>query len=160
MARVAVGLPIAGAMVLESGGYLAPLFLKGGSALQNLGNWASSLFGSGKGNAGSQCAGKTIDPAIVRFSQDSINKNFGSGGSVDELATALQNGTTAVSEIPAIRLVERNGQLFTLDNRRLEAFRRAGVDVPYRMATPEEIMNEMWKFTSRNGGTSIRVRGE
>ncbi len=46
----------------------------------------------------------------------------------------------------------------TLDNRRLEAFRRAGVAVPYRMATVEEVEAETWKFTTHNEGTFIRVR--
>jgi len=55
--------------------------------------------------------------------------------------------------------MERNGSVFTLDNRRLAAFQEAGVDIPYRMATPEEIASEMWKFSTRNDGTSIRIRG-
>lgn len=50
--------------------------------------------------------------------------------------------------------------MFTLDNRRLEAFRRAGLDIPFRMATPEEEAAEGWKFTTRNNGTWVRVRGE
>jgi hypothetical protein len=41
----------------------------------------------------------------------------------------------------------------------LAAFREAGVPVPYRMATPEEIEREQAKFTTRNGGTSVRIRG-
>ncbi len=50
--------------------------------------------------------------------------------------------------------------MFTLDNRRLEAFRRAGVSIPWRMATEEEIAAEDWKFTTTNRGVSVRVRGE
>ena len=49
--------------------------------------------------------------------------------------------------------------LFTLDNRRLEAFRRAGIKIPFRMATPKEISAEGWKFTSSNVGSNIRIRG-
>ena len=102
----------------------------------------------------------TINPNQVRFSQSSIRSTFKNGDSVDDLAAGLKNGTLDPSDIPAIRLTEKDGELFTLDNRRLEAFRRAGVDVPYQMATPEEAANEAWKFTTENGGTSIRVRGE
>ena len=105
-------------------------------------------------------AAKTIDPATVRFSQSSISRNFSAGGSVDDLATSLRSRATKPGDVPSIRLVERDGQLFTLDNRRLEAFRRAEVPIPYRMATPEEAAAEAWKFTTRNSGTSIRVRGE
>lgn len=87
-------------------------------------------------------------------------ETFCNGGSIDDLAAALRNGTVKADQIPAIRLVQKDGQLFSLDNRRLEAFKRAGENVPYRMATPEEATSEAWKFTTKNGGTSIRVRGE
>lgn len=99
-----------------------------------------------------------IKPNLVRFSQSSIKSLFSDGRTIDELAEGLKDGTVEAADIPPIRLMEREGELFTLDNRRLEAFRRAGVDVPYRMATPDEIADEAWKFTTRNGGTSIRVR--
>jgi hypothetical protein len=46
-----------------------------------------------------------------------------------------------------------------LDNRRLAAFQQAGVKVPYRLATPEEATNEEWKFTTKNDGISIVIRG-
>ena len=107
-----------------------------------------------------RCVAKTIDPATVRFSQSSIRNKFGSGGSINELVTGLKNGTIKPGDIPAIRLVEKDGHLFTLDNRRLEAFRQADMPIPYRMATPEEISLEGWKFTTKNGGVSIRIKGE
>ena len=99
-----------------------------------------------------------IDPHTVNFSQSSIKGSFSNGGSVDELAQGLKNGSVDPSSIPPIRLLEKDGQLFTLDNRRLETFRRAGVDIPYKMATSQEIASQGWKFTTRNGGKSIRVR--
>ena len=108
-----------------------------------------------------QCLAKgTINPNAVKFSQNSIKGAFSSGGSISELSTALRSGIVKPSEIPPIRLVERNGYLYSLDNRRLEAFRRAGMDVPYRMATSKEAANEAWKFSTLNNGTSIRIRGE
>ena len=76
------------------------------------------------------------------------------------MADALKSGALKADQVPAIRLVDKDGVLFTLDNRRLEAFRRAEMNVPYRMATPEEAASEAWKFTTRNEGTSIRIRGE
>ena len=85
---------------------------------------------------------KTIDPTKVRFSQSSIKSTFANDGGLDELAQGLKNGTIDPASISPIRLLERDGQMFTLDNRRLEAFRRAGVKVSYRMATPEEIASE------------------
>jgi hypothetical protein len=100
-----------------------------------------------------------MDPNSVRFSQSSISPHFGDGGTIDELAEELRAGRIRSADIPSLRLVEKEGLFFTLDNRRLEAFRRAGVEIPWRMATPEEIEAEAWKFTTTNRGTSVRIRG-
>jgi hypothetical protein len=100
-----------------------------------------------------------VNPSTIRFSQNSISGTFRGGGGVKDLAAGLRNGTVNPSDIPAIRLVERDGNYFTLDNRRLAAFQEAGVDIPYRMATPSEIASQGWKFTTTNDGTSILIRG-
>jgi hypothetical protein len=101
---------------------------------------------------------ETIDPNTVRFTQSSIRATFRNGGTIDQLAEGLRLGSVDPATVPPIRLFEREGKLFTLDNRRLEAFRRANVTVPFRMATPEEVEAESWKFTTQNEGASIRVR--
>ena len=79
---------------------------------------------------------------------------------IGETLDQLLNGHCNVGSIPNISVVERNGKWFTSDNRRLWVFRKA-----------EEIgflksiyVNETYyirddKFTTENGGTSIRVRG-
>ena len=55
--------------------------------------------------------------------------------------------------------VERDGNLFTLDNRRLVAFQRTGVEVPYRMATSRETQREFTKkFSTTTEGIGIRIR--
>jgi hypothetical protein len=101
-----------------------------------------------------------MDPYDARFSQASIRRAFRDGRTIDDLAEDLRSGRLTPEDIPPIRLVERDGKLYTLDNRRLEAFRRAGVNIRYRMATEEEAVGEAWKFTTRNDGASVRVRGE
>ena len=60
--------------------------------------------------------------------------------------------------VQPIRVFVRDDTWFTLDNRRLEAFRQAGVAVPSTLATEDEIREESWKFTTRDEGLSIRVR--
>ncbi len=100
----------------------------------------------------------TIDPWSVRFSHDSICNTFRDGRTIDELAFAVRAGIVSAFDVEAIRLVERDSRLYTLDNRRLEAFRRADVAVAYRMATAEEAEDAALKFTSHNDGLSIRVR--
>ena len=101
-----------------------------------------------------------IDPFEVRFSQKSVNRRFRDGRTIEELADGLRTGRVRSEDVLPIRLVQRGSHLFTLDNRRLEAFRRAARDVAYRMATPAEIDAERWKFTTTNGGISVVVRGE
>ena len=100
-----------------------------------------------------------LNPQSIRFSQASIRAALQDGTSIDDLAAELRSGRIRPHDVPAIRVFERNGKLFTLDNRRLEAFRRAGVDVPVRMASPQEIADEAWKFTTHNDGVSVRIRG-
>jgi hypothetical protein len=56
--------------------------------------------------------------------------------------------------------VERDGGVYTLDNRRLYSFEQAEVNVPYQKldAIPKR---ELFKFTTENQGTSIIIhRGQ
>src|SRR6185437_89657 len=101
-----------------------------------------------------------MDPARIRFSQDSISGQFkGDEGNVNTLAANLKSGTVSADKIPAIMLVERQGKIITLDNRRLYAFKQAGVEVRCRWATPDEVKNNSFKFTAgRLGKASIEVR--
>jgi RHS repeat-associated protein len=115
----------------------------------------------GRASATSSAA-NTIDTAAVRFTQDNIRSTFKNGQSINDVAAALRNGSKAASEFPPIRLVEQGGQLFSLDNRRLATFSAAGRQVPFRMATAEEIGAE-WarKFTTteeQGWGQYISVR--
>jgi hypothetical protein len=102
----------------------------------------------------------TIDPNEVRFTQDSVGSHFKSGHSIDETAAALADGSLDPNVLDPIRLVNRNENLYTLDNRRLVAFQKAGIEVPYRMATRAEIRKE-WrkKFTTVTDGIGILIRG-
>lgn len=95
----------------------------------------------------------------IRFSQNSISSRFKNGSSVDDMITGLRSGTIDPNDVPAIRIFEKDGVLYTLDNRRLYAFQQAGIEnIPYQWATSKEIANEAWKFTTTNGGVSIEVR--
>ncbi|HZG42015.1 MAG TPA: RHS repeat-associated core domain-containing protein, partial [Longimicrobium sp.] len=122
----------------------------------------AGVFGplGGYGRAGRELAG-FVDPKTLRFTQDNIKESFQDGsGSVHALAEGLRSGAIDPASIPPIRLVEHNGAMYSLDNRRLAAFHLAGVNVPARMATPAEVAKE-WtkKFTTQNGGSSIEIRG-
>ncbi|WP_050515479.1 DUF6531 domain-containing protein [Streptomyces rimosus] len=99
----------------------------------------------------------TIDPALVRFSQSSVSNHFGNGHTVEQTAAGLRSGWINPEDVPPVRLTVRNGNLYTLDNRRLVAFQKAGVPIPFRMASREEAMAEEWKFTNKKDGLSIVV---
>jgi hypothetical protein len=102
----------------------------------------------------------TIAARSVRFTQDSISANFKNGTSVMQLGEDLANGTVSATDLPGIRLFEQDGDLYSLDNRRLLAGQMADVDLSYRMATQQELNKEVGrKFTTTNQGTGIRVRG-
>lgn len=102
------------------------------------------------------------DPAKIRYSQDSIRTTFRDGRTVKELTEGLKSGKIKPEDIPPIRLVKKDGKWYSLDNRRLKAFKDAGVRVRTRKATPEEIAEAIQKdkFSTRNDGASVRVRGK
>ncbi len=104
---------------------------------------------------------RLVDPKTIIFSQDSINGTFKDGRSVRDLAASLKNGSIKPEDVPAIRTVERNGQLVSIDNRRLSAFREAGIPIRTRPATAQEILQaqKQGKFSAgETGSDTIRIR--
>lgn len=58
-------------------------------------------------------------------------------------------------------MIERNGKIYTLDNRRLYCFKEAGLEsIPVIFASLEEELKEAFKFSTKNDGISIQVRGK
>ena len=57
-----------------------------------------------------------MDPANIRFTQDSIN------GRYEDMCEAMLNG----AQMPAVRVFRQNGQWHSLDNRRLAAHLQLG----------------------------------
>ena len=101
------------------------------------------------------------NPNDIRFGQDSINRNFSDGRSVQSTIDGLKSGRIRPGDLPAIRVTIRNGQRVTLDNRRLFAAREAGVSVRTRSATAAEVRGAeaQGKFSAGpSGGNTIRVR--
>ena len=91
-----------------------------------------------------------IDPFQIRFSQNSIKGTFKNGNSVLDV--------TQINEaIPAIRIVEKDGLIYTLDNRRLRLFQEASTPIKYEKikSIPKK---ELKKFTTENQGRSIEIR--
>ncbi|EGK14135.1 hypothetical protein HMPREF9374_0394 [Desmospora sp. 8437] len=123
--------------------------------------------GGGSGGVGKLVSRGFVDPGDVRFTQDSIKYQFGDkSGTVDDLIKGLKSGKINPRDIPPIRIFEMNGKIYSLDNRRLYAFKQAGLEVPYEIADPRVVRKQIgtpenmngWKFTTPNDGQSIRLR--
>ncbi|MDY0003944.1 MAG: RHS repeat-associated core domain-containing protein, partial [Polyangia bacterium] len=119
------------------------------------GSRATPVPGAARGAAGG------VDASAIRFTQDSIGRTFKGEGAATlrETIDGLRSGAISPEGFPAIRVFERDGLTFTLDNRRLFVFQQARVPIRTVPATAEEVAAEAWKFTTRNEGASIRVRG-
>ena len=127
-------------------------------ALQNL------KKGNGGGGQGAtagigESGSNTVNPKDVNFMQSSIKNQTGENTVLGN-AEALKSGTLKATDLPEIRIwQDADGKLWTLDHRRLAAFRIAELDsVPFRWATNEEVANQMWKITTETNGTSIKLK--
>ena len=101
---------------------------------------------------------KHIDSSVVHFTQDTISQTFKKWGRVEDLTKGLINWTIDPNSIDPIRIFEKDGEMFSLDNRRLKAFQDAWKDIPFVKASSDEVFNESWKFTTKNGWTSITFK--
>jgi hypothetical protein len=79
-------------------------------------------------------AGKAVNTALaraIRFAQQGISKIFRhgefTGKTVDEVAEGLANGVISPGQLP-IKVIERDGITYALNNRSLMSFRLAGVE--------------------------------
>lgn len=102
---------------------------------------------------------KTIDPKLVLFSQNTCSATFRDGRSVLELIADLKAGRIKAENVPALRVFLHNGAIWSLDNRRLYAFKEAGLPVRIVLATEAEIKKEAYKYSTTSGGRTIRLTG-
>ncbi|NHZ67128.1 RHS repeat-associated core domain-containing protein, partial [Massilia genomosp. 1] len=97
----------------------------------------------------------------IRFTQDTVSPNFSDGGTISEAVAALRSGRIKPDDFPAIRVVEKNGITYSLDNRRLATFSAAQVkSVPVQrlsLTNPEVMAEFLKKFKPIQGGKMIVV---
>jgi len=104
----------------------------------------------------------TVNPQDVRYTHDNIKGTFQDGKSVDQTISDLKSGAIQSSDIPQISVVNQNGNLYSLDNRRLYSFKEAGINKVN--AVLKDLKNsKVWKEylskkTTKNDGTSIKVK--
>lgn len=117
--------------------------------------------------AGIDCSA-TINPTQVRYSQDTISRNFSQGGTVQNLIDELTRGDKTAADVDPIILVEINptqvvrgggneisAGVYSLDNRRLYAFTTTDKAIRCTKKTDELTRGDKRKFTTDNNGTSI-----
>ena len=101
---------------------------------------------------------KYMNPADISYTQDSISSKFQCGKLVKRTMELLESKALDILIIPEIRVFLWNGQWHSEDNRRLWAFKTAGLtSVPVKVVQKESV--DPRKFTTENGGASIRMRG-
>ena len=80
-----------------------------------------------------------IDAQSVRTSQKGFNEKFSEpyipdvpeSQYIDYMVKDLKAGTLDPNKVKPIQIVEWKGHVYTLDHRRLTAYRRAGFEIPY-----------------------------
>ena len=98
---------------------------------------------------------------LIYFMQSSI-KNKTGNYTVLGNAEALKNKTLLVSDLPLINVWKDSSvKIWTLDHRRLAAFKEAGIiEVPVNWADEQTVQHQMWKMTTKNGGESVILKVE
>ena len=100
---------------------------------------------------------RELNPQEIRYVQDSISSKFQCGRRVADTMNQLLSGLLSIHSIPTIRVFQWNGHWYSQDNRRLWAFKKAGLkSVPVRYVDKSSVDER--KFTTRDAGQTIRMR--
>lgn len=107
----------------------------------------------------------SIDPRRIGTIQSHIGRFVRTGPQgkqvaypLERLVEALKTGEISASSLPPVRIFAENGKIYTLDHRRLVAGRLAGVRIPFRLATGEEVLRESFKRTGNVESGRIKIR--
>lgn len=96
-----------------------------------------------------------LNPSEIHFMQSSI-KNTTGNFTVLQNALALKSGNLNPEVLRMNVWQDASGKIWTLDHRRLAAFRLSGLqEAPIQWANPN---GQMWKMTTTNGGTSTWLK--
>jgi len=100
-----------------------------------------------------------MNPTEIQYTKDIISEAFASGDSIQATANMLSSGFP-VENIPAIRVVQHNTNFFSLDNRRLWAFKESGIQsVPVSFVKlTDKIATKLSNIVARSEPRITRVR--
>lgn len=96
-----------------------------------------------------------LDPKDIRYTQDSISNKFRDGSSVDDMIDSLKSGTLSPDDVPALEVFKQNGRIYSVNNRRLFAYKMAEIErVPVKWVSQNSMRHRL-----TGNGISIIVRG-
>lgn len=102
-----------------------------------------------------EAAESILNPKQIHFMQSSIRNSTGEFTVLGN-AESLRLGTLDPRVLRMNVWKDANGKIWTLDHRRLAAFRLSGlIEAPVQWTNPN---GQMWKMTTTNGGTSVRLK--
>ena len=102
-----------------------------------------------------------MKPSKIFYSQDSIKEKFDNGHTICSTLSVCKKHSFVRNKIPRIRVCQKNGKMYTLDNRRLWVFKKLEAegyitDIPVKTVSNDRLTPE--KFTTKNGGESVEIR--
>ena len=91
----------------------------------------SSAWSVSESFSNAMLSDKRMSPRDIAYLNSSIKREFRDGISIYDTMNALKNGCIDTDDIPAITVVEYKDVTYSLNNRRLWAFKESGVeDIP------------------------------
>eukprot|EP01083_Nonionella_stella_P120788 362266_1 len=106
------------------------------------------------------CNFEKMNVKDIRYTQHSIRDTFTDGTPLNYTIDMLKTGKIKPKDISPIRVGKYNGYYRTIDNRRLYCFKQSNIKqitvkyIPNICSLPE--FHD--KYTSNNGGTSIKIK--
>ena len=88
----------------------------------------SSTWSASESFSNEILADKRMAPSDIEYLNSSIKSTFRDGTSIYATMNDLKHGCIDPDDIPAIKVVKYKGDTYSLDNRRLWAFKNAHVD--------------------------------
>eukprot|EP00933_Yihiella_yeosuensis_P046186 TRINITY_DN41676_c0_g1_i1.p1 TRINITY_DN41676_c0_g1~~TRINITY_DN41676_c0_g1_i1.p1 ORF type:complete len:477 (-),score=22.32 TRINITY_DN41676_c0_g1_i1:75-1505(-) len=99
---------------------------------------------------------RQMNPASIRYTQDSISSRFANGMSIYETLSQLRNGELSIESIPRIEVFEYNGDWYSADNRRLWVLKELGRSIMVNVVAPSDV--DARKLTTKCKGIDIEIR--
>jgi|GEM_PF-6662361 len=102
-----------------------------------------------------------VNPHRIRTMQDNIKADFRDGRSIEQMVNEIKSGKLKPEDVEPVRVAVIDGNVFTIDHRRLVAHRLADAPIKFRKATRRELSaatGRKNKYTTKNRGMEIVIK--